>query len=104
MPNMMQLMQKAATFQKDLEKAQNALAEKSVEFSSGGGMVKAVVGGDGHIKSVKIDARVIDPSDSGMLEDLVLAAIDGAQKAAKKMTTEEMSKLAAGMGLPGLMR
>jgi len=104
MPNMMQLMQKAATLQKDLEKAQNALAEKAVAFSSGGGMVNVVVSGDGQIKSIKIDPKVIDPSDAGMLEDLVLAAVDGAQKAAKKMSTEEMSKLAAGMGLPNLMR
>ena len=104
MPNMMKLMQQAASFQKDLEKAQAGLALKTVEFSSGGGMVKAVAACDGSVKSIRIDPGVIVPSDAGMLEDLVLAAVDGALKSAKETAAAEMSKLAAGMGLPGLLR
>lgn len=102
MANMLKLMQKAATFQKDLEKAQGELAQKTVEFSSGGGMVKVVACGDGSVKSIKIDPAVINPSDANLLEDMVLAAVDGALKAAKQMASKEMSRLAAEMGLPGL--
>jgi len=102
MANMLKLMQKAATLQKDLEKAQGELATRTVEFSSGGGMVKVVAGGDGTVKSIKIDPGVIDPSDANLLEDMVLAAVDGALKAAKEMAAKEMSKLAAEMGLPGM--
>ena len=102
MPNMMKLMQKAATFQKDIEKTQAELANKTVEFSSGGGMVKVVAAGDGSVKSIKIDPGVINPSDAGLLEDMVLAAVDGALKAAKEMAAKEMSRIASGMGLPGL--
>ena len=102
MANMMKLMQKAATFQKDLEKKQGELAQKTVEFSSGGGMVKVVAAGDGTVRSIKIDPGVINPDDAGMLEDLVLAGVAGALKEAKDMASKEMSKLAADMGLPGM--
>lgn len=102
MANMMKLMQKAASLQKDLEKTQGELANKTVEFSSGGGMVKVVAAGDGSVKSIKIDPGVINPADAGLLEDMVLAAVDGALKAAKQMAAKEMSKIAAEMGLPGM--
>jgi len=102
MANMLKLMQKAATLQKDLEKTQGELAAKTVEFSSGGGMVKVVAAGDGTVKSIKIDPGVINPADASMLEDMVLAAVAGALKAAKDMASREMSKLAAEMGLPGM--
>jgi hypothetical protein len=102
MVNMMKLMKQAASMQKDMEKVKAGLAEKTVEFSSGGGMVKAVARGDMSIEKVTIDPKVIDPDDAEMLEDLVLAAVDGALKEARDMAAEEMSKLTAGMGLPGM--
>ena len=102
MPNMMKLMKQAASMQKNLLKAQEELALKTVEFSSGGGMVVAVARGDGTIASIKIDPKAIDPSDAEMLQDMVLAAVDGALKAAKEMAAAEMNKLTAGMGIPGL--
>ena len=102
MPNMMKLMKQAASMQKNLLKAQEELALKTVEFSSGGGMVVAVARGDGTIASLKIDPKAIDPSDAEMLQDMVLAAVDGALKASKEMAAAEMNKLTAGMGIPGL--
>lgn len=102
MTNIMKLMKQAASMQKNMEKMKEELANRSVEFSSGGGMVTAVAKGDMTIESIKIDPRVIDPSDAEMLEDLVLTAVDGALKASKDMAAKEMSKLTAGMGLPGL--
>ncbi|MEI6219094.1 MAG: YbaB/EbfC family nucleoid-associated protein [bacterium] len=102
MANMMKLMQQAAKMQKDLEKVQGELANKTVEFSSGGGAVKVVASGDGVVKSIKIDPAVINPADAGLLEDMVLASVNGALKTAKDMSSKEMSKIAADMGLPGL--
>ena len=75
-----------------------------MEFSSGGGMVKAVAAGDGSIVSVKIDPKVINPADKDLLEDMVLAAVDGAIKKSREMAAVEMKKVTAGMGLPpGMM-
>ena len=78
------------------------LAEKTVEFTSGGGMVTATAKGDMTIASIKIDPEVVDPEDVEMLEDMVVAAVDGALKAAKEMSAEAMGKLTGGMGLPGM--
>jgi DNA-binding YbaB/EbfC family protein len=102
MVNMMKLMKQAANLQKDMEKAQSELAEKTVEFTSGGGMVTATAKGDMTIASIKIDPEVVDPEDVEMLEDMVVAAVDGALKAAKEMSAEAMGKLTGGMGLPGM--
>jgi len=101
MVNMMKLMKQASAMQKNMEKMQAELAEKTVEFSSGGGMVKVVARGDMSIESIVIDPKVVDPEDVEMLQDLILAAVDGATKAAKEMASEEMAKLTGGMGLPG---
>ena len=100
--NMMKLMKQAASMQKNMEKLQGELAEKTVDFSSGGGMVTATARGDGSLASIKIDPKVVDPNDVEMLEDLVLSAVDGAIKTARDMASQEMSKLTSGLGLPGL--
>lgn len=102
MVNVMKLMKQAASMQKNIEKLQSELAERTVEFSSGGGMVTAVARGDGSLAGIRIDPKVVDPQDVEMLQDLVLAAVDGALKAARELQQQEMAKLTAGMGLPGL--
>ncbi len=101
MVNMMKLMKQASAMQKNMEKMQAELGEKTVEFSSGGGMVTVVAHGDMRIESVTIDPKVVDPDDVEMLQDLVLAAVDGALRAAKDMAAEEMGKVTGGMGMPG---
>ena len=70
--NMQSLMKQAQKMQKKMEEAQEALAEKTVETTSGGGAVKIVITGKKVIKSIKIDPEVIDPDDVEMLEDLIL--------------------------------
>ena len=102
MANMMKLMKQAASMQKNMQKLQEELAERTVEFTAGGGMVTATAKGDGSISSLKIDPKVVDPDDVEMLEDLVLAAVDGALTQAKEMAAEEMGKLTGGLGIPGL--
>jgi DNA-binding YbaB/EbfC family protein len=102
MANMMKMLKQAASMQKNMEKMQGELAERSVEFSAGGGMVTVVAKGDISVESIKIDPRAVDPDDVEMLEDLVLAGVDGALKSAQEMVTEEMGKLTKGMNIPGL--
>ncbi len=100
--NMMKLMKQAAAMQRDVERVQRELASRQVEATSGGGMVTATATGDGSIVSVKIDARVINPADKELLEDMVLAAVDSAIKKSREMSAAEMKKVTAGMGLPGM--
>lgn len=102
MVNMMKMMKQAASMQKNVEKVQAELALKTVEFSAGGGAVTVVASGDMMVKSIKIDPQAVDPEEVDMLEDLVLAGVDGALKQAKEMVAEEMAKVTAGLGLPGL--
>jgi DNA-binding YbaB/EbfC family protein len=102
MVNMMKLMKQAAAMKENLGKVQADLAEKTIEFSSGGGMVTVTAKGDGMIASIRIDPKLIDPSDVDMLQDTVLAAVNGAIQTAKDMAAQEMSKLTAGLGIPGL--
>ena len=102
MANMMKMMKQAAAMQKNMQKMQEELAERTVEFSAGGGMVNVVAKGDITIQSIKIDPKVVDADDVEMLEDLVLAGVDGALKAAQEMVSTEMGKITAGMNLPGM--
>lgn len=98
----MKLMKQAASMQKNMEKVQAELAAQTYEFSSGGGMVTATARGDGSLAAIRIDPKVVDPADVEMLQDLVLAAVDGALKEAKERAARRMSELTAGLGIPGL--
>ena len=100
--DMMKLMKKAAGMQREVERVQQEMATRRVEFSRGGGMVKATASGDGSIAAISIDPKVINPADKEMLEDLVLSAVDGAIKKAREMSAAEMQKVTAGLGLPGM--
>ncbi len=102
MANMMKMMKQAADMQKNMQKMQAEMAEKTVEFSAGGGAVTVTARGDITVQSIKIDPKVVDPEDVEMLEDLVLAGVDGALKQAQEMVNEEMSKLTKGLNIPGL--
>lgn len=100
--NMMKLMKQAQTMQKDMERIQSELAARRVEFSSGGGMVTATATGDGGVVKITIDPKVINPADKDLLEDMVLAAVDGAIRKGRELASAEMAKVTAGMGLPGM--
>jgi len=101
-PNMGKLMKQAQQFQSKMSKLQEELAEKTVEASSGGGMVTVVVNGQQDILSITIDPEVIDPEDIEMLQDLVLAAVNDGLSKAKNMANEEMGKLTGGLNLPNI--
>ncbi len=98
--NMMKMMKQAQGLQKNMKKKQDELAKTEVQFSAGGGMVTAVATCDMKVKSIKINPDVVDPDDVEMLEDLVMAAVDGVLTTASDTMTKEMGKLTAGMGLP----
>lgn len=101
MGNMNQMMKQAQALQRKLLKAQEELAQKDVSRSAGGGMITAVVNGGGtEVRSLTINPDVVDPEDVEMLQDMVVAAVNEALRAAKEMESEAMSGLAGGMGLP----
>ena len=102
MPNMGQLMKQAQQIQTKMAKLQEDLGERTVEASSGGGMVIVVANGRQEVLSIKIEPEVIDPDDAEMLQDLIMAAVNDALTKAKDMVNEEMGKLTKGMNIPGM--
>src|SRR6059058_6539679 len=97
------LMKQAARMQQQMEKVQADLAARTVEATSGGGAVKVVARCDGTIASIKIDPQAVNPSDTPLLEDLVLAAVNNALGQAREISAAEMGKITSGFSLPGMM-
>lgn len=96
------LMREAQKIQAEMAKVQEAAKQKTVEATSGGGMVTVVASGAGEIVSITIDKEVVNPDDIEMLQDLIIAACNEALKRASEMVNEEVSKLTGGLQLPGL--
>jgi nucleoid-associated protein EbfC len=96
------LMQQAKAMQERLASVQNEVGSRSVEASAGGGMVKAKVSGKLEVLKVTIDPQIVESQDREMIEDLVVAAVNGAIRKAQEMMAEEMSKLTGGLKIPGL--
>ena len=101
-PNMGNLMKQAQQFQTKMAKLQEELGDKTVEASSGGGMVTVVINGRQEILSINIDPEVVNSDDLEMLQDLILAAVNDGLTRAKNMISEEMSKLTGGLNIPGI--
>jgi DNA-binding YbaB/EbfC family protein len=102
MKDMGKLLKQAQQMQAKMAQMQAELAEKTVEASAGGGMVKVVMNGRHEVVSVAIDPEVVDPQNVEMLEDLVAAAVTEAANRVEEMTKEGMSSITGGMGLPGM--
>ncbi|TES94344.1 MAG: YbaB/EbfC family nucleoid-associated protein [Desulfobacteraceae bacterium] len=103
MKGMGKMMKQAQQLQSKMLKIQEEMAEKTVETTSGGGMVKVVANGRQQVLSIQIEKEVVDPDDVEMLQDLILAAINDALIKSQEMASEEMSKLTGGLNIPGLM-
>lgn len=97
-----QMMQRAQELQNQLVAAQDELKEATVTASAGGGVVSVVLGGDHKLREVTIDPDVVDPDDTDMLQDLLVAAVNEAQDQLEALQQERMSGLTDGMDLPGL--
>jgi DNA-binding YbaB/EbfC family protein len=97
-PNMQQLLKQAQKMQEDMIAAQESLKDEVVDASAGGGMVTVQVTGDLVVKSIKIDPEAIDPDDPELLEDMVLAAVNEAMRAAQELAAAKMGGIAGGLG------
>jgi DNA-binding YbaB/EbfC family protein len=97
--NINQMMKQAQQMQ---ERLQQQMAEMRVEASAGGGMVTVVVNGNKQIQSLTIDPEVVSKEDVEMLQDLILAAINDANRKAEEQLSKQMSGLMGGMKMPGM--
>jgi DNA-binding YbaB/EbfC family protein len=96
------IMKQAQQMQERLAQIQTEAGNKTVEGSAGGGMVVAVVNGRLEVVSLRIDKQVAGGGDVEMLQDLVIAAVNQAIRAAQKLMADEMSKVTGGLKIPGL--
>ena len=100
------LLQQVGQMQEQMQKAQEELANETVEATAGGGMVRVTANGAGEIREIKIDPKAIDSDDPELLEDMVLAAVNEAHRSAKSLAETKLGGLAGGalggLGLPGL--
>lgn len=95
-----QLMKQAQEMQGKMARLQEELAAKQITAEAGGGMVTASVNGRMELVKLRIDKTKIDPADTEMLEDVIVAAVQAAQQRATEMMKAEMQKAAGEMGLP----
>ena len=98
----MNMIKQAQKMQQDMQKMQAELEEKEYTASAGGGVVSAVVTGKHVLKSLTIDPEAVDPDDVEMLQDMIIAAINEAIRAADTDRANTMSRLTGGMNLGGL--
>ena len=84
------------------ERLQKQMAELTVEASAGGGMVTVVVNGAKQLRSIKIDPEVVSKDDVEMLQDLIVAAINDAQRKADEQMAQTMGGMMGGLKIPGI--
>jgi len=96
------MLKQAQRIQAQLARIQEEMAQKTIEASSGGGMVSVVVNGKQEVISIKIEREVVNPDDIDMLQDLILAAVNEGIRKSQEMVSEEMRKLTGGLNIPGL--
>lgn len=93
----MGMMQQIQKLQEQLVQAQEKLSQETVEYSAGGGAIKVVMTGDQRCQSVAIDPQLLKEADIDMLQDLVLAAVNGALDASRALASERLGPLAGGL-------
>ena len=98
------ILQQAQQLQERLANVQQELASRTVEASSGGGMVTATVNGKLEVVSIRIEPSLLDSKDVDMLQDLVVAAVNEGIRSAQRLVADEMGKVTGGLGikLPGM--
>ena len=104
-PNLNKMMKQVQEMQAQMARAQEELANETVEASAGGGMVRVKANGAGEVMEIKIAAEAIDPDDPEMLEDLVLAAVNEALRNAQDLMQSKLGGAMGGLGglgLPGM--
>ena len=96
------MIKQAQQLQARLAKAQEDLEAERVEATSGGGAVKVVATGKQTIASITIDPAAVDPSDVEMLQDMILAAINGALTTSQELAAQRLGAITGGLKLPGM--
>ena len=96
------IVRQAQRMQSQIATAQDQIAEKRVEASTGGGMVTAVVNGKSELLELKINPEVMDPEDVEMLEEMIVGAVNQAMKTAADVMNTEIEKITGGLNIPGL--
>jgi len=96
------ILKQAQEMHAKIAQLQEEMAGKTVEASSGGGMVNIVMNGKQEVLSIRIDPEVVNREDVDMLQDLIVAAANEAIRKSQEMMTEEMKKVTGGLNIPGL--
>lgn len=102
MKNMNDLLRQAQVMQNKIAKLQQEMAEKEVEASAGGGMVKVVMNGRQEMKFITIDKSVMESGDTEMLQDLIITAVNEAVRIGRANLDREMANISGGIHLPGM--
>ena len=97
--NIQQMMKQAQQMQEQLKRD---LAATEVEATAGGGMVTVVMNGSKQIRSITIDPEVVSPDDVEMLQDLIVAAVNDAQRKVDETVAGKVGGMMGGLGIPGL--
>ncbi|MBA3262322.1 MAG: YbaB/EbfC family nucleoid-associated protein [Thermoleophilaceae bacterium] len=100
-PNMNAMLKQVQKMQADMAKAQEELKNEVVEASAGGGMVTVKISGDLEVRELRIDPEAVDPDDVELLQDMVLAAVNEAVRAAQELAASKMNAAAGGLAGPG---
>jgi DNA-binding YbaB/EbfC family protein len=100
-PNMNEMLKQVQKMQADMVKAQEELKSEVVEASAGGGMVTVKISGDLEVRELRIDPGAVDPDDVELLQDMVLAAVNEAVRAAQELAATKMNAAAGGLAGPG---
>ena len=98
----MNMIKQAQKMQQDMLRMQQELQEKEYRAAAGGGVVSAVVNGKHELKNLVIEPDAVDPDDVEMLQDMVMAAVNEAMRAADADAANNMSRLTGGLNLGGL--
>ena len=97
------LMKQAQAMQSRMAEIEEEISSREFTATAGGGVVEAVVNGRHELKSIKIDPQVVRPDEIDLLEDLILAAVNEAQRTAEAAVKAEMDKATGGMDLGGML-
>ena len=100
--NQAAMMKQAQKMQQEMLRMQEEMENKTYTASAGGGMVKAEVSGKNQIVALEINPEAVDPDDVEMLQDMVIAAVNEAMRAAEAEQANNMSRLTGGLNLGGL--
>ena len=100
--NQAAMMKQAQKMQQEMLRMQEEMENKTYTAASGGGMVSATVNGKHEVMDLKIDPEAVDPEDVEMLQDMVIAAVNEAMRAADTDSANNMSRLTDGLNLGGL--